>query len=106
MEFDYWLFCWGCDTNYSNHLNFKIYLMDDIKSMDKNFSDGSRGNSEIPDFKETTFCLLTGGTRIGGRKENQDSYGYSETKHGLLIVVCDGMGGAKGGKTASLLAVD
>jgi len=80
--------------------------MDDIKSIDKNFSDGSRENYEIPDFKETAFCLLTGGTRIGGRKENQDSYGYSETKHGLLIVVCDGMGGAKGGKTASLLAVD
>ncbi len=42
---------------------------------------------------------------IGGRAQNQDSFGSSETKHGLLIVVCDGMGGAKGGKTASELAV-
>ncbi|MGV8135181.1 MAG: PP2C family protein-serine/threonine phosphatase [Mangrovibacterium sp.] len=45
-------------------------------------------------------------SRIGGRKENQDSVGYSETRHGLLVVVCDGMGGAKGGKKASGLAVD
>lgn len=29
---------------------------------------------------------------IGGRSENQDSYGTAETPLGLLIVVCDGMG--------------
>lgn len=46
------------------------------------------------------------GTRQGGRKDNQDSYGSQETKSGLLVVVCDGMGGARGGKTASQLAVD
>ncbi len=40
------------------------------------------------------------------REENQDSYGISE-KSGeyLLSVVCDGMGGMAGGKTAAKLAV-
>jgi len=41
---------------------------------------------------------------IGGRSENQDSFGYLETKFGLLALVCDGMGGGKGGKKASSLA--
>nr|WP_321522337.1 protein phosphatase 2C domain-containing protein [uncultured Macellibacteroides sp.] len=45
-------------------------------------------------------------SRIGGRSENQDSCGYSDTELGLLIVVCDGMGGTAGGKTASLIAVN
>ena len=40
------------------------------------------------------------------RKENQDTYGVrfnSESGH-TICVVCDGMGGAKGGALASLLA--
>lgn len=41
---------------------------------------------------------------IGGRGENQDSYGIAETRLGLLVVVCDGMGGGPSGKTASSLA--
>lgn len=61
--------------------------------------------SILPDSQETQYGLLAKRSRIGGRQENQDSLGYSETKHGLLIVVCDGMGGVKGGKTASELAV-
>ena len=44
-------------------------------------------------------------SRIGGRSENQDSYGYHDTPFGLLVVVCDGMGGGPAGKTASSLAV-
>ena len=43
-------------------------------------------------------------SNIGGRSENQDSCGYSDTSRGLLLVVCDGMGGGPGGKTASSLA--
>lgn len=45
-------------------------------------------------------------SRIGGRSENQDSYGYADTPIGFLAVVCDGMGGMNGGKTASSIAVD
>ena len=40
-------------------------------------------------------------SRIGGRNENQDSYGYQDTPFGLLVVVCDGMGGLEGGERAS-----
>lgn len=45
-------------------------------------------------------------TRIGGRPENQDSFGYIETPDGLLVIVCDGMGGGPGGKTASSITVE
>ena len=38
---------------------------------------------------------------IGGRPENQDDMAYLDTPLGFLIVVCDGMGGGPGGKTAS-----
>lgn len=41
---------------------------------------------------------------IGGRQENQDFTSAKETKFGFLSVVCDGMGGAKGGSYASQLA--
>lgn len=44
-------------------------------------------------------------SRIGGRGENQDSYGWKETRLGYLVTVCDGMGGGPGGKTASTIAV-
>ncbi len=42
---------------------------------------------------------------IGGREENQDSCGITETDRGLLVLVCDGMGGMAGGATASRMAV-
>jgi protein phosphatase len=44
-------------------------------------------------------------SRIGGRAENQDSFGWKDTPFGLLVTVCDGMGGGPGGKTASSIAV-
>lgn len=40
---------------------------------------------------------------MGGRPENQDDMGYLDTPLGFLIVVCDGMGGGPGGKTASYI---
>lgn len=40
----------------------------------------------------------------GGRSENQDDVGFYETPLGLLFIVCDGMGGGPGGKTASYIA--
>lgn len=45
-------------------------------------------------------------SRQGGRPENQDSCGFVDTALGLLVVVCDGMGGGPGGRTASMVAVD
>ena len=44
-------------------------------------------------------------TRQGGRSENQDSCGFVDSPHGLLAIVCDGMGGGPAGKQASVLAV-
>lgn len=44
-------------------------------------------------------------SRIGGRPENQDSFGWKDTDKGYLVTVCDGMGGGPGGRTASTIAV-
>lgn len=41
---------------------------------------------------------------IGGRPENQDDFAYLDTPLGFLAIVCDGMGGGPGGKTASYIA--
>ncbi len=54
------------------------------------------GNELVTAFAES---------RIGGRSENQDSYGWHDTPLGYLVTVCDGMGGGPGGKTASTIAV-
>lgn len=43
-------------------------------------------------------------SHIGGRIENQDTCAIRETCHGLLILVCDGMGGGPSGKLASMIA--
>ncbi len=46
-------------------------------------------------------------TDVGRRRsENQDSYGYAHTSRASLFVVADGMGGARGGGTASAMAVN
>jgi serine/threonine protein phosphatase PrpC len=50
-------------------------------------------------------CEVASASQIGGRTENQDCYKYTDTSLGLLAVVCDGMGGANGGKMAAELAV-
>lgn len=44
-------------------------------------------------------------SKIGGRTENQDFYGTAKTQFGELIIVCDGMGGHKGGRHAAEKAV-
>ena len=45
-------------------------------------------------------------SRQGGRAENQDCCWGGDTKFGLLLVVCDGMGGGPSGKLASSMAVN
>lgn len=59
----------------------------------------------IPLFKND-YVEAFGCSYIGGRIENQDSYGSTVINGGFLMTVCDGMGGGPGGKTASSIAVD
>lgn len=59
----------------------------------------------IQQLKTPDFITGFAESRIGGRSENQDSYGYSDTPYGFVVTVCDGMGGGPGGKTASSIAV-
>lgn len=56
-------------------------------------------------FTDNTGISVAVESLIGGRSENQDSYGTARTELGLLVVVCDGMGGGPAGRTASSLAV-
>jgi serine/threonine protein phosphatase PrpC len=44
-------------------------------------------------------------SNIGGRTENQDSYGSVQTQFGEFIIICDGMGGHNGGRYAAEKAV-
>jgi len=46
-----------------------------------------------------------GNSERGGRPENQDNWISLDTPLGFLVIVCDGMGGGPGGKTASELAI-
>ena len=45
-------------------------------------------------------------THIGRREENQDFFTLGDHEEGLLLVVCDGMGGAVGGSRASWLCAN
>lgn len=58
------------------------------------------------DIIKSDIVSLHGGvlSMQGGRQENQDDYGFLDTPLGFLLVVCDGMGGGPGGKTASYIA--
>lgn len=40
----------------------------------------------------------------GGKPENQDDMAFLDTPLGFLAIICDGMGGGPGGKTASYIA--
>ncbi len=62
--------------------------------------------NEIESFGlDTDLFLSNCVTCIGGREENQDSCAIKQTNRGLLVLVCDGMGGMSGGAQASSMAV-
>ncbi len=60
----------------------------------------------IQQLKTPDYLIGFAESRIGGRSENQDSYGSADTPYGFVVTVCDGMGGGPGGKTASSIAVN
>jgi serine/threonine protein phosphatase PrpC len=53
-------------------------------------------------YKLTINNMLQIQSRTGGRFDNQDFYGFAKTIWGELIVVCDGMGGRNGGRSADI----
>ena len=56
---------------------------------------------------EQVSCRFSMRTDMGLRRtENQDTYGYVRSRLSSLFIVADGMGGARGGATASAIAVD
>jgi len=58
------------------------------------------------DYEENSCFKAAMFSTVGGRANQQDSAGLTVNDGDGLFVVCDGMGGHKGGKAASSAAVD
>jgi len=56
--------------------------------------------------KMQTNIEIGSNTHVGRRNDNQDFYTFMECEDGLLLVVCDGMGGVSGGSRASWLCAN
>lgn len=56
--------------------------------------------------EENDVLILSIISSIGDRNEQQDSYGYRLNEREGLVVICDGMGGHRGGQMAGQCAVE
>ena len=61
-------------------------------------------NTEFSVYSKLANLAGYASSMQGGRPENQDDLGFLDTPLGFLFVLCDGMGGGPGGKTASEIA--
>lgn len=57
-------------------------------------------------YRENNACEIAAVSVIGDRKAQEDCFGYKIENQSLLLCVCDGMGGHKGGRAASKTAVE